>query len=83
MRISWAIEGHGAGMATAGSADHAARLLADVVRSTYPADAVGAVLYSAVGPLRAQMVTDGRYAVARGRSWEGRAGGILVTLSPD
>lgn len=41
------------------------------------------ILFNVVGPLRMKLVTDGRFEVERGRTWEAREGGIFVTLSPN
>jgi hypothetical protein len=81
VRISWVFENSGAGGATTADVDGAARALADAVRAVYGADAAH-VLLTVVAPLRAALVTDGRYAVERGRTWDYTAGAIHVTLSP-
>jgi hypothetical protein len=85
VRITWAIEGHGAGSADVDDVDAAARALAAAVRDAYAKHGAGVqahVLASVVAPLRASLVTDGRWEVERGREWSTSRGGILATLYP-
>lgn len=85
MRITWAIEGKGAGGADVPDVDAAARALSAAVRDVYGSLDTGrlaTVLTAVLGPLRASMVTDGRYAVERGNEWSTQVGGILVVLYP-
>ncbi|QAY26975.1 hypothetical protein SEA_SHAWTY_52 [Streptomyces phage Shawty] len=86
MRITWVIEDHGSDEATAETADGAAEALAAGVRQAYrdyDTATVAHVMLNVVAPLRMQLVTDGRFEVERGRTWEARIGGIFVTLSPN
>nr|CAA40351.1 ORF1 [Lomovskayavirus C31] len=86
MRISWVIEDHGANEATAPTIDSAAEALTAGVRSAYADEdttTLAHILFNVVGPLRMKLVTDGRFEVERGRTWEAREGGIFVTLSPN
>lgn len=85
MKITWAIEGRGVGSAETDDVDQAARALSDAVRASYAPDGpsvVAHVLTAVVGPLRASLVTDGRFAVERGESWSFEGVGLFVTLSP-
>jgi len=85
MRITWAVEGKGAGGADVPDVDAAARALSAALRDVYGSLDTGSlatVLERVLGPLRASLVTDGRYAVERGNEWSTRVGGILVTLYP-
>jgi len=85
MRIAWAIEGKGAGGADVPDVDAAASALSAAVRDVYGSLGTGSlatVLTAVLGPLRASLVTDGRYAVERGSEWSTQVGGILVTLHP-
>jgi len=85
MRITWAIEGKGAGGAEVPDVEAAGRALSAALRGAYGhlgPDALGTVLTSVLGPLRASLVTDGRFAVERGQEWSARNGGIFVTLYP-
>jgi hypothetical protein len=86
MKIAWVIEDHGADEAEAETADGAAEQLARGVREAYEKEhdtgTLAHIMLNVVAPLRMQLVTDGRFEVERGRTWEARNGGILVTLSP-
>jgi hypothetical protein len=87
MRITWVIEDHGGDSAVADNVDDAAAALATGVREAYekdhPTATLAHIMLNVVAPLRMQLVTDGRFEVERGRTWEARNGGILVTLSPN
>ena len=86
MRIAWVIEDHGADEAEAPTADSAAEALAAGVRTAYADEdttTLAHIMFNVVAPLRMQLVTDGRFEVERGRTWEARSGAILVTLSPN
>jgi len=86
MRITWVIEDHGSDEAVVGTADGAAEALAAGVRQAYDDEdttTLAHIMLNAVAPLRMQIVTDGRFEVERGRTWEARSGSILVTLSPN
>ncbi|MEU6684402.1 hypothetical protein [Streptomyces sp. NPDC046832] len=86
MRISWVIEDHGGDSAECPTVDTAAEALAAAVRQAYAdegTETLANILLNTVAPLRMQLVTDGRYAVEHGRTWEARQGGIFVTLSPN
>jgi hypothetical protein len=86
MRISWVIEDHGGDSKDVATVDDAAEALAAAVRKAYSDEdtaTLAHVLLNTVAPLRMQLVTDGRFEVEHGRSWEARAGGIFVTLSPN
>lgn len=85
MKITWVVEGKGAGSAEADDVDTAARALSDAVSALYAPDGPGVqaqVLTALVAPLRASLVTDGRFAVERGQDWVQEGGGIWVMLSP-
>lgn len=85
MKITWVIEGKGAGSADVADTDQAAKALSAAVSALYASDGPGVqvhVLTALVAPLRASLVTDGRYAVERGREWSANSAPILVTLSP-
>lgn len=85
MRLTWVIEGKGAGQADADTVEAAARALSDDVRAAYShlgPDTLATMLPAVLGPLRAALVTDGRYAIEHGREWSASIGGILVTLCP-
>ncbi|WP_443040832.1 winged helix-turn-helix domain-containing protein [Streptomyces sp. AHA2] len=86
MRITWVIEDHGGDSADVPTVDTAAEALAAAVRQAYAEEStetLANILLNTVAPLRMQLVTDGRYAVEHGRTWEARQGGIFVTLSPN
>jgi len=86
MRIAWVIEDHGSNQADAATVDGCAEALAAGVREAYDdvdTTTLAHVMLNVVAPLRIQLVTDGRYEVERGRTWEARSGAILVTLSPN
>jgi len=86
MRITWVIEDHGGDEATADTVDGAAEALAAGVRQAYAGYETAALVHimlNVVAPLRMQLVTDGRYEVERGRTWEARQGQVLVILSPN
>lgn len=85
MKITWAIEGRGAGSADVVDVDQAARALGAAVRAAYAKDGPSVqvhVLTAVVGRLRASLVTDGRWAVEHGDEWAKAVAGIFVTLSP-
>lgn len=85
MRLTWVIEGKGAGQADADTVEAAARALSDAVRAAYShlgPDTLATMLPAVLGPLRAALVTDGRYSVERGQEWSTSLGGIFVTLYP-
>ncbi|MFH9802784.1 hypothetical protein ACH4M0_11160 [Streptomyces albidoflavus] len=86
MRISWVIENHGAAQADVPTVDAAANALSAGVRQAYAtADTttLAHIMFSMVGPLRTELVTEGLRAVKRGETWEARNGAILVALSPN
>jgi hypothetical protein len=85
MRITWTFEGKGAGAATVATVDEAVSALTVAVRDAYgglSTEALARVLHGVLGPVRHQLVTDGRCAVERGDEWSTSRGGILVHLSP-
>lgn len=85
MRITWGIEGGGAGEAEAVDVEAALEPLCAAVRDAYGhlgVNDLATALPSVLGPLRASVVTDGRYAIERGDTWSTRVGGIFVTLYP-
>jgi hypothetical protein len=86
MRIAWVIEEHGGNEADVPTADSAAEKLAEAVRTAYSDEdttTLAHIMLNVVAPLRMQLVTDGRFEVEHGRTWEARNGSILVTLSPN
>ncbi|WP_274031221.1 hypothetical protein [Streptomyces sp. MMBL 11-1] len=86
MRISWVIEDHGGDEAVTATVDSAAEALAAAVRTAFSDEdttTLAHIMFNVVAPLRMQLVTDGRFEVERGRTWEARQGSILVTLSPN
>jgi hypothetical protein len=85
MRIQWLFEGKGGDSREVEDVDQAARVLADAVRTAYDqldTDALALVLVNVLAPLRAELVTDGRFAVERGHEWSTVKGGLLVRLYP-
>jgi hypothetical protein len=85
IRISWVFEGMGGESAVVEDVDAAASALAGAVRAAYAREDTGTlahILTTVVAPLRASLVTDGRYAVERGHTWSSGLGGVSVTLSP-
>lgn len=85
MRITWVIEGKGAGSCAVDDVDQAARALDRAVRAAY-ADAdtstLATIITSVLGPLRASLVTDGRWAGQRGQEWAAQVSGLIVRLEP-
>jgi hypothetical protein len=85
IRISWVFEGIGGDTRLVEDVDAAARALSAAVRAAYAQEDTGTlahILTTVVAPLRASLVTDGRYAVERGHTWSHGVGGVAVTLSP-
>lgn len=85
MRLTYTIEGHGAGSTTVQGAEDAARVVDRAFRTALAdqdVTALAGILHRIVGPLRMAMITDGATAVAQGREWASQSGPILVTLAP-
>ncbi|MFE5621696.1 hypothetical protein ACFQ8S_06740 [Streptomyces virginiae] len=86
MKITWAIEDQGSGQAVTESVDQAAEALTAAVRESFGDADTGTlahIMLNIVAPVRAQLVTSGRFEVERGRTWEYTDRGISVTLSPN
>jgi hypothetical protein len=84
VRITWAIEGRGAGSADVATVEEAATALSRAVTAVHERTdptTLATILERVVAPLRASLVTDGRQAVERGDEWSASRGGILVQLS--
>jgi hypothetical protein len=86
VKLTWVIEGQGAGEATSDSVDDVAAELTHAVRQAYDdldTQTLAHIMINKVAPLRMELVTTGRFEVEHGRTWELRREGISVTLSPN
>jgi hypothetical protein len=81
VKLSWAIQGHGAGSDDVDDVEQAARRLRVALVDCWP-DIDADSLVRLLAPVRMALVTDGAYAVMRGREWSIQAPGLLVTLTP-
>ncbi|MFE5621694.1 hypothetical protein ACFQ8S_06730 [Streptomyces virginiae] len=82
--VEWCISGE-AGQQTVSCADTAAALILGQfgrLIGHYPAEALIEVMVNVAVPLWAEMTSEGRAALAEGRSWSRDTPGLYVALKP-
>jgi hypothetical protein len=86
VRITWTVEDLGGNAADADAVDDAASAFVSGIRALYEdrdTATLAHIMLNVVAPIRSELVTDGRFEVERGRTWEHTSRGIHVTLSPN